>query len=115
VDHCHATQRARGLLCASCNAMIGQARDSATVLRAAADYLDADAQSDDVDRLRPLVSILDGSSTGRPTRTVRFAGAVTLLIDGYIVRLAAGETKSVLSSTGECKILSEHEANEDPY
>ncbi|WP_328473882.1 endonuclease VII domain-containing protein [Actinoplanes sp. NBC_00393] len=41
VDHCHDSQRVRGLLCNSCNAMIGQARDRPEVLRAGADYLEA--------------------------------------------------------------------------
>lgn len=40
VDHCHATGCVRGLLCTSCNRMIGHAGDSAKTLRTAADYLD---------------------------------------------------------------------------
>jgi hypothetical protein len=39
VDHCHLTGVVRGLLCSRCNLMIGQAKDSTTVLRLAADYL----------------------------------------------------------------------------
>lgn len=41
VDHCHATNRVRGLLCTGCNTAIGHAKDSAKTLRAAADYLEA--------------------------------------------------------------------------
>ena len=39
VDHDHATGVVRGLLCTSCNRMIGHAGDSETNLRRAADYL----------------------------------------------------------------------------
>lgn len=41
VDHCHETKRVRGLLCNHCNLMLGHARDSAQVLRAGAEYLEA--------------------------------------------------------------------------
>lgn len=41
VDHCHKTGRVRGLLCTSCNRMIGHAGDNAANLRRAAEYLDA--------------------------------------------------------------------------
>lgn len=42
IDHCHATNRARGLLCEECNYGLGSFHDNPTWLRAAADYLEAD-------------------------------------------------------------------------
>lgn len=39
VDHCHKTGLVRGMLCRSCNAGIGQLRDSVELLRAAIAYL----------------------------------------------------------------------------
>ena len=42
VDHCHKTGKIRGLLCHNCNAGLGNLRDSAEMLRLAADYLDRD-------------------------------------------------------------------------
>lgn len=40
VDHNHETGAIRGLLCGNCNRAIGLLRDSADLLRKAADYLD---------------------------------------------------------------------------
>ena len=43
VDHCHATDEVRGLLCVGCNTAVGYAQDDPSILRAAADYLDRHA------------------------------------------------------------------------
>ena len=42
VDHCHATGTVRGLLCRSCNLMLGNAHDSVLMLKAAIFYLEGD-------------------------------------------------------------------------
>lgn len=40
LDHDHETSQARGFLCASCNLLLGAAKDRPAVLREAADYLE---------------------------------------------------------------------------
>jgi hypothetical protein len=40
VDHCHKTQKVRGLLCDRCNQAIGLFKDNPTLLRAAIAYLE---------------------------------------------------------------------------
>jgi hypothetical protein len=40
VDHCHVTNRVRGLLCHPCNASLGLMKDEPQRLRRAADYLE---------------------------------------------------------------------------
>lgn len=39
VDHCHASNKVRGLLCGNCNPMIGYAKDNIQVLESAVQYL----------------------------------------------------------------------------
>jgi hypothetical protein len=39
VDHCHSTSRIRGLLCMSCNVILGHAKDSVKLLTDAIAYL----------------------------------------------------------------------------
>ena len=46
IDHCHKTQKVRGLLCAFCNALIGYAKDSIETLQSAIEYLKFHMESD---------------------------------------------------------------------
>ena len=39
IDHCHSTGKVRGLLCRSCNVMIGHSKDDPILLLGAVDYL----------------------------------------------------------------------------
>jgi len=41
VDHCHSTGKVRGLLCTSCNNGLGRFKDSAELLKIAANYIEA--------------------------------------------------------------------------
>lgn len=41
-DHCHRTERVRGILCRPCNLALGFARDVPSTLRRLADYLEKD-------------------------------------------------------------------------
>lgn len=40
IDHCHNTNIVRGLLCESCNKLLGYAKDSKNILHNAIDYLE---------------------------------------------------------------------------
>ncbi len=40
VDHCHRTGKVRAILCGSCNAALGMAKENATILRALANFID---------------------------------------------------------------------------
>ena len=40
IDHCHATDKVRGLVCITCNTIMGMARDDPDRLRATADYIE---------------------------------------------------------------------------
>jgi len=39
VDHCHDSGKIRGLLCRSCNTLLGNAKDNIDILKRAIDYL----------------------------------------------------------------------------
>jgi hypothetical protein len=41
IDHSHLSNQVRGVLCRSCNLMLGKAADDPTILRAAANYLES--------------------------------------------------------------------------
>ena len=61
VDHCHETGTVRGLLCSTCNFIIGSAKDDADLMRRAADYMErTDAR--DYER--------DGCDSATPRRSV---------------------------------------------
>ena len=39
VDHCHTTNKVRGLLCQVCNTLLGNAKDNIDILKRAIEYL----------------------------------------------------------------------------
>ncbi len=43
LDHCHASNKIRGLICHGCNIAIGMIKEDAETARAIADYLDRHA------------------------------------------------------------------------
>lgn len=40
IDHCHKQEQVRGLLCRTCNLMLGYAKDNPEILRLGAEYLE---------------------------------------------------------------------------
>lgn len=40
VDHCHITNKVRGLLCKNCNMLLGKAKDKISILKSAIKYLE---------------------------------------------------------------------------
>lgn len=51
VDHCHKTNKVRGLLCSKCNLAIGVFKDSVDILKSAIDYLLSFEDCDDQSKL----------------------------------------------------------------
>jgi hypothetical protein len=49
VDHCHTTGKVRGLLCQSCNFLLGMAKDDQNILKQAIKYLDDHTSSETID------------------------------------------------------------------
>lgn len=45
IDHCHVSNKIRGVLCNNCNHMIGQAQDDPVILRNAALYLEKEPEN----------------------------------------------------------------------
>lgn len=41
VDHCHETNKVRGILCINCNHALGKMKDSVEILQRAIEYLEA--------------------------------------------------------------------------
>ena len=52
IDHCHTTQKVRGMLCGNCNRGLGSYLDSPELLRRAALYLERATTADCLDGLR---------------------------------------------------------------
>lgn len=68
-DHCHATGKGRGLLCVTCNILIGMAHDDPRILRSAADYLDEHAsecvQSTEMPTISRSACVVSKTRSGR--------------------------------------------------
>lgn len=39
IDHCHKTNKIRGIICGHCNSLLGYAKDDVTILQSAINYL----------------------------------------------------------------------------
>jgi hypothetical protein len=46
IDHCHSSEKVRALLCFSCNAMLGSAKDNVDTLKKAIAYLESFSETD---------------------------------------------------------------------
>jgi Recombination endonuclease VII len=66
VDHCHTSGRIRAPICHGCNVAIGYAKDNPTTLRAAADYLERQAE---FERLAPLLNLTINQLAADPRNT----------------------------------------------
>jgi hypothetical protein len=49
VDHCHSTNKVRGLLCTNCNMALGKFQDNVAYLKKAIDYMERDFSVPDVE------------------------------------------------------------------
>lgn len=46
IDHCHKTQKVRGILCQFCNQLLGMAKDNPLILKEAINYLHEHSETD---------------------------------------------------------------------
>lgn len=58
VDHCHDTNKVRGLLCYRCNTLLGQARDDISILLSAVIYLSNGGVMDGIPQFRDLDGLI---------------------------------------------------------